>query len=186
MFGAEQIILCSMWVMLIMSGILLAGKCKNGLNRTSDNVHKTERKGISWLTNSRKFSSASSLPQCVLQVVWEPSLQVHLHTKNLQYHMLTTMALRVTRTIGHRSAGATATVSSCHNTDGSGATGKTYFDCVTYPDMSRKTISNLGTATLNPSIGNPSTDVDITYYISAYTSKSSNTYWSSGSIAKKS
>lgn len=91
-----------------------------------------------------------------------------------------------TRTIGHRSAGATATVSSCHNTDGSGATGKTYFDCVTYPDMSRKTISNLGTATLNPSIGNPSTDVDITYFISAYTSKSSNTYWSSGSIAKKS
>jgi len=34
MFGAEQIILCGMWVMLMMSGILLAGKCKNGLNRT--------------------------------------------------------------------------------------------------------------------------------------------------------
>lgn len=42
-FGVKQIILCDMWVMVMMSSILLAGKCKNGLNRTSNNVH--EQKG---------------------------------------------------------------------------------------------------------------------------------------------
>lgn len=42
--GGKQISLYFMRVFLIMSGILLAGKCKNGLGRTSDNVHKAERK----------------------------------------------------------------------------------------------------------------------------------------------
>ena len=46
-FGVKQILLCCMWVMLMMCGILIVGKCKNGLNRTSDNVHETERKSIS-------------------------------------------------------------------------------------------------------------------------------------------
>ena len=42
-FGVKQILLCCMWVMLMMCGIQLAGKCKNELGYTSDNVHKTER-----------------------------------------------------------------------------------------------------------------------------------------------
>ena len=42
-FGVKQILLCCMWVMLMMCGILLAGKCKNELGYTSDNVHETER-----------------------------------------------------------------------------------------------------------------------------------------------
>lgn len=44
--GAKQISLSIMWVFLMMSGILLAGKCKNNLNRKFDNVHKTERKNV--------------------------------------------------------------------------------------------------------------------------------------------
>lgn len=42
-FGARRISLCIMWVFVMMSGILLAGKYKNGLNRVSGNVHETER-----------------------------------------------------------------------------------------------------------------------------------------------
>ena len=42
-YGEKQITICVMWVFLMMSGILMAGKCKNGLNRTSDNVHGSER-----------------------------------------------------------------------------------------------------------------------------------------------
>lgn len=45
--GAKIIMLCVMWVFLMTSGLLLVGKCKNGLNRLPDKVHKTERKGIS-------------------------------------------------------------------------------------------------------------------------------------------
>ena len=45
--GAKIIMLCVMWVFLMTSGLLLLGKCKNGLNRLPDKVHKTERKGIS-------------------------------------------------------------------------------------------------------------------------------------------
>lgn len=41
-FGVTQIMLCAMWVMLMVSGILIAGKIKNGLVRTSDIVHETE------------------------------------------------------------------------------------------------------------------------------------------------
>lgn len=89
-------------------------------------------------------------------------------------------------TVAHRSAGATATVSSCYNTDGSGTTGKTYFNCVTYSNMGRVTIENLGAATLKPSIGNPSVDINITYKVSASTPNSQNVFWSSGSIVKKS
>lgn len=43
LFGLKQIVLCSMWVMLMMCGILITGKCKNGLNRSSGIVH--EQKG---------------------------------------------------------------------------------------------------------------------------------------------
>ena len=46
-FGVKQILLCCMWVMVMMSSILITGKCKNEFNRTSNRVHKTERKGIS-------------------------------------------------------------------------------------------------------------------------------------------
>ncbi len=46
LYGAKWIFLCIMWVLLMMSVILIAGKCKNGLSRTSNNVHETERKGI--------------------------------------------------------------------------------------------------------------------------------------------
>ena len=45
--GWEQVMLCVMWGFLMVSGLLIAGKCRNGLDRTSDNVHETERKGIS-------------------------------------------------------------------------------------------------------------------------------------------
>ena len=88
-------------------------------------------------------------------------------------------------TVAHRAAGATAYVSSCYNTDGSGTTGKTYFNCVTYSSMGRVTIENMGSATLKPSIGNPSVDVNITYRVSAYTPNSQNVFGSSGSIVKK-
>ena len=43
-FGVKQILLCDMWVVVMMCGILITGKCKNELNRTSDNVCHTERK----------------------------------------------------------------------------------------------------------------------------------------------
>lgn len=88
-------------------------------------------------------------------------------------------------TIGHRAAGATATVSGCENTDGSSTTGKTYFDCNTYK-MDRVTIKDKGTDTLNPSVGSPNVDVNVTYKVSAYTPNSQNTYWSWGTIVKKS
>ena len=41
-FGVTQIMLCAMWVMLMVSGILITGKIKNGLVRTSEIVHETE------------------------------------------------------------------------------------------------------------------------------------------------
>lgn len=47
LLGAKQVFLSITWVMLMMSGILLAGKCKNGINRTPNSVHETERKDIS-------------------------------------------------------------------------------------------------------------------------------------------
>lgn len=45
--GAKQIMLCFIWAFTMIGCILIAGKMKNGLDRTSDNVHETERKGIS-------------------------------------------------------------------------------------------------------------------------------------------
>ena len=87
--------------------------------------------------------------------------------------------------LGHRGKGATATVSSCYNTDGSGTTGRTDFDCATYASMPRKSIYNLGSALLKPAIGEPTEDVGITYDVSAYTPQSYNTYWASGSIEKR-
>lgn len=45
--NTDSIAFCVMYVFLMMSLILIAGECKNRLNRKSDIVHKTERNGTS-------------------------------------------------------------------------------------------------------------------------------------------
>lgn len=87
-------------------------------------------------------------------------------------------------TVEHRAAGARATVSSCSNSDGSGVAGDTNFDCDTYRDMVRVVVNGMDSKDLKPSMGNPHSDISVTYVVSAHSNRSSNTYSSSGSIKK--
>lgn len=78
-------------------------------------------------------------------------------------------------TIRQRAAGVKATVSGYYNSDGSNEAGTTHFDCMNYY-MARVSITGIGTATLQPSIGNPVSNIQVAYKVSASTSRPSNIY----------
>jgi hypothetical protein len=62
-------------------------------------------------------------------------------------------------------------------------TGYTRINCLTYA-MSQKTITNLGSVTLNPSVV-PLIDINVTYRVSASTPTYGDVFWSKGNIVRK-
>lgn len=86
-------------------------------------------------------------------------------------------------TISHGKKGATAICNSVSHTNSGAYTGYTYVSCYTY-SMSRLTITNTGSVTCLPSVGDPLVDVSVRYIIGAGTPTSNDTYRCSGSISK--
>ena len=48
--------------------------------------------------------------------------------------------------------------------------------------MTKKTITNIGKATCNPSVGSPIANISVQYKVSAYTPTTNDTYNSQGNI----
>ena len=67
------------------------------------------------------------------------------------------------------------------HTNSKATTGYTYIRCENYT-MTKKTITNTGKATCNPSVGSPIANISVQYKVSAYTPTTNDTYNSQGNI----
>lgn len=86
----------------------------------------------------------------------------------------TTTAPQVTQT-------PVATCNYSTHTNSKATTGYTYIRCENYT-MTKKTITNTGKATCNPSVGSPIANISVQYKVSAYTPTTNDTYNSQGNI----
>lgn len=80
---------------------------------------------------------------------------------------------------------ATAICNSVSHSNTSAYTGYTYIDCVNYT-MQQVTIKNTDMKECHPDVGTPLEDILVKYKVSATTTCSSDTFWSYGTISKKS
>lgn len=83
--------------------------------------------------------------------------------------------------VKQRAKGATATCNYSTHTNSKATTGYTYIRCENYT-MTKKTITNTGKATCNPSVGSPIANISVQYKVSAYTPTTNDTYNSQGNI----
>lgn len=89
-----------------------------------------------------------------------------------------------TVTIRQKEKGATANCTGCENVYDTSASGTTSFYCSNY-QMTPQSITNLGSASLEPDSGHPTDYINVTYQVYAYTSVRPNVYWSWGDITSK-
>lgn len=83
--------------------------------------------------------------------------------------------------VKQRAKAATATCNYSTHTNSKATTGYTYIRCENYT-MTKKTITNTGKATCNPSVGSPIANISVQYKVSAYTPTTNDTYNSQGNI----
>lgn len=86
--------------------------------------------------------------------------------------------------ICHKAPGAIATCNYNSHTNPSATNGITTISCFSHA-MSSVTINKTDSRTCKPSVGAPQTDIEVIYYVSAYTSSYNDIFWSKGNIKKK-
>ena len=82
-----------------------------------------------------------------------------------------------------RASGATAYCNFNSHTNASATSGTTYISCETY-SMTSVSIYNLGSASCNPNVGAPLTDIYVKYKVTCQTPTPYDTFVSKGNIIK--
>ena len=86
-------------------------------------------------------------------------------------------------TVANRSAGAKAVCNYNSHSNTTADTGYTYINCTNYT-MTQVKIENTASKTCKPSVGSPTTDISVSYKVSASTPTSNDVFWTRGNITK--